>query len=163
MNPIARRCLPLAAVLLAVPLVAGAQDVIASGGGEGSGGNHSMSWTIGQPVIKTVAAGGSTLTQGFQQPWADVTAVVDEHGSATLLIRAYPNPADHILNVDMPGTQGQYRLELLDAAGQLVLQAASVGEHTQLDLADQGVGLYFLRALDAEGMPVRTFKININH
>lgn len=163
MKPIARRCLPLAAALLALPLAAGAQDVVATGGGEGSGGNHSMSWTIGQPVIKTVTAAGNTLTQGFQQPWADVTAVVEEQGSATLAIRAYPNPADHILNVDMSGVQGQSRLEMMDAAGQLVLQAAATGERTQLDLTGQSVGLYILRVLNAEGMPMRTFKININH
>lgn len=156
-------CFPLVAAMLALPLMAEAQQVAASGGGEGSGGGHRMSWTIGQPVIKTVGTGDRELTQGFQQPWAEVVTVVGEHTGNAMGIRAYPNPADHVLNVEMAAATDPMRLELLDASGRLVLQAPSTGALTHLDLTGQSTGHYILRALNAEGIPAGIFKININH
>lgn len=122
-----------------------------------------MSWTIGEPVIATGSAGGHTLTQGFQQPWADVATVVGEHAGTGMGIRAYPNPADHVLNVEMTTTSYASRLELLDASGRLVLRVPTSGTLTRLDLTGQSAGHYILRAMDAQGLPAKTFKININH
>ena len=162
-DQIKMRSLPVAVLLLALPAAAGAQTVVASGGGEGAGGGHSLSWTIGEPVTKTVTAGNRTLTQGFQQPWADVATVVGEQSASTMDIRAYPNPADRVLNVEVPAASGPLHLELFDAAGRIVLQAPATGTLTQLDLTGQSTGHYILRALDQQGIPAKTFKININH
>ena len=43
-------------------------QVVASSGGEGSSGNASLSWTVGQIATETFSNGNVTLTQGFQQP-----------------------------------------------------------------------------------------------
>lgn len=122
-----------------------------------------ISWTIGEPVINTVSGGGNTLTQGFQQPWADISTVIGENAGSAPDIRVYPNPVRHVLNVDVPGDAGQDQLELLDAAGRTVLQTNTTGDHTELDLTRYGAGNYFLRVLNAEGIVSRTFKINITH
>ena len=152
------------AVTILIPLGSNAQNVVSTSGGIGSDANSTVSWTIGQPVANTVSGAEGTLTQGFQQPWADIGTVVGEHVGSGSDIRVYPNPTRHLLNVEMLGTAtGANALELLDAAGRLVLQAPTTGDRTELDLTDYGTGNYFLHIKDAEGDVTRTFQVIINH
>ncbi|QQS30849.1 MAG: hypothetical protein IPM47_07970 [Sphingobacteriales bacterium] len=43
-------------------------QVVASGGGYGTGGGYTLSYTVGEPVIATLSGGSNILTQGFHQP-----------------------------------------------------------------------------------------------
>ncbi len=56
---------------------AGAQSlspkVIASAGGYFASANASLSWTLGETMGQTFSNGGNTLTQGFQQPYVNLT------------------------------------------------------------------------------------------
>ncbi len=140
-----------------------AQTVVATSGGDASTANNKISWTVGQPVTTTVSGGGATLTQGFQQPWADISTVIGENAGSEADIRVYPNPVHHLLNVEVPGATAKDQLELMDAAGRIVLQANTTGDRTELDLTQYGAGNYFLRIRNAEGILARTFKINITH
>jgi len=45
------------------------QQVVTSAGGYYESGSVNFSYTIGEPVIKTLSSGEITLTQGFQQPF----------------------------------------------------------------------------------------------
>lgn len=149
------------AVIMMVPLGASAQNVVSTSGGSGTNTEGTVSWTIGQPVIRTVSGGGNTLTQGFQQPWADISTVVGENAGSSSNIRVYPNPTRHLLNVEIPGATGMDQMELLDAAGRIILQTNTTGDHTEIDLSAYGTGNYFLRVLNAENTVARTFKINV--
>lgn len=153
---------------LLIPLLGGSAalaqsaspEVVSAAGGAHANANASISYTIGQPVFETVAAGGNTLTQGFQQPWADVSTEVPATAAAGISV--YPNPTRHIMHVVYPGvTQGQ-RYELRDADGRLVLTDRIQRQDTELDLSTYATGLYTLRLLDATERTVNIFKITIN-
>ncbi len=62
-------CSFIATAFIAFSLTSTAQQVTASAGGFYEGENISLSWTLGEPVIKTFEGGGAILTQGFQQPY----------------------------------------------------------------------------------------------
>lgn len=154
---------------LLIPLLGGtaamaqtaSPEVISSAGAAHANANAGISYTIGQPVYETVS-GGSTLTQGFQQPWADVSTEMGPSIAATPGINVYPNPTRHIMHVVYPtATQGQ-RLELRDADGRLVLSDRIQHQDTELDLGAFATGLYTLRLLDAAERTVNIFKITIN-
>lgn len=53
---------PALGLLFLLPMMGSAQTVVSSSGGSGSGGGHTLSWTIGEPVVNTVSAGNVTLT-----------------------------------------------------------------------------------------------------
>ena len=78
----------LIALLLVVPLAAKAPPyeitwfAIAGGGGTGSGGNYTLSGTIGQPAAGQLAGSGYVLEGGF---WAGAYAV-QQVGSPTLIL-----------------------------------------------------------------------------
>lgn len=151
------------AVLFLLPMGVIAQNTVGASGGSGTTASGTVSWTVGQPVTSTVTDGEHTLTQGFQQPWAEVGTGVEENTTTASDIRVYPNPTRHLLNVEMPGANEKNELQLLDATGRIVLQAPATGDRTELDLHDYGTGNYFLRIWNAEGDLTRTFKIIINH
>src|SRR6185295_6794958 len=46
--------------------------VIATGGGYFTGGNNSLSWTMGETFTQTLTAQSNMLSHGFQQPEMDI-------------------------------------------------------------------------------------------
>ena len=135
--------------------------VLATSGGESSSPTSKMSWTIGEPVIETVSASGSTLTQGFQQPWVDISIDVSENADTAPDITVYPNPTRHFLNVVYEEAPLGDRYELRNALGQLVMQDRVQGSTTELDMTTVSSGSYYLRLLDHENKPRKTFTINV--
>lgn len=137
-------------------------DVFSTAGGDGSSSTERMSWTIGEPVTNTVSAGSNTMTQGFQQPWAEVITLVPELTEQTDGISVYPNPTRHVLHVRYPdGSSTGDRIELTDGRGQLLLQDHVQGATTDLDLSSYASGNYFLRLIGPQGTMKRTFHIII--
>ncbi len=61
-----------------------------------------------------------------------------------LVGRVYPNPATELLRVELPGA-GPYRLQLLDARGQVVAEQSGSGANPELSLRRLAGGLYLLR------------------
>ncbi len=76
-----KKILFLFCAILCLSLNANAQGLVASPYVISEGGNHvdtaglSITWTVGEPVTKTLSNGGLTLTQGFNQPKKDCVAI----------------------------------------------------------------------------------------
>lgn len=138
-------------------------DVFSSAGGEGTDGNSHLSWTIGEPITETVSDGTNSLTQGFHQPWVEITTDVEDAIGSGSGISVFPNPTRHVLHVVYADeTPAEDRLELMDAQGRLVHQGRIRSTSTDLDVTKYAPGNYFLRLLGEEGVTKRTFKINIS-
>ena len=139
-----------------------AQQVIGSGGGAYSSPTSAMTVTIGEPVIATGTGPANTITQGFQQPWADITTLVEEpvDGAA---IHVYPNPVSHTLRIALDGAALAERYLLLDAAGRHVADGSITSTITELDMERYASGGYILRVFTADQREVKSFKISITH
>jgi len=152
------RPITLLTILLALQ-VAHAQQVISSSGGEFTSPDIRFSYTIGEPVHETVNAANTTLTQGFEQPWADISTTDQEIISDGSTITVYPNPVRHILNVAYSGTPTHDTFELRDAEGRLVERGRVQDQITELNMARYSSGLYLLHLTSTAGTPDRTFRI----
>jgi hypothetical protein len=67
------------------------REVAATTGGSGTAGNISIDYTVGEPVVESLAGGGLLLTQGFQQP--EIIPALPPGASPVLDFLLYPNPA----------------------------------------------------------------------
>lgn len=152
--------LPLA---LALPTFSMAQAVVSGGGGYHTNATSAISYTIGEPVIATVAAASTSLTQGFQQPWADITTAVEEPLPDAPSINVYPNPVRHTLHIALDATVIDHRYALHDAAGRLVTEGRISNTITDLDMETYASGSYVLRVLGSDNSTVRSFKISVTH
>ena len=148
---------------LSVPLLARTQDVVATGGGYHTGPGTAISYTIGEPVIATVGNASTTLTQGFQQPWADINTIVDDAATDGPGINVYPNPVRHILHIAMEGAPDGHHYVLHDAEGRQVTDGRIGSIITDLDMEPYASGSYYLRVLGPKDNSVRSFKISVTH
>ncbi|MBL8001915.1 MAG: T9SS type A sorting domain-containing protein [Flavobacteriales bacterium] len=64
-------------------------------------------------------------------------------------LRMYPNPVHDRMTVELPDNT-EARLRVFDAMGQLVLQAVSHADRTELDLSGLQPGHYVVQVLSSE-------------
>ena len=101
-----------------------AQQVIATAGGYYEGENLSLSWTLGEPVVKTLTGNGMVLTQGFQQPYNFYLTQLINVPAGWSGISSYVNP----LNKDIAGIMSAFENELviLTSATQMYYPAGGI-------------------------------------
>lgn len=147
---------------LGVPLSSIAQQVISSGGGEYTSPTNAISVTIGEPVISTASGASNTLTQGFQQPWVDITTAIEDPVEGPQ-INVYPNPVRHTLNIALNDLSRAERYLLLDAAGRQITDGRITSTITELNMENYASGGYILRVFNADQRDVKSFKISVTH
>jgi hypothetical protein len=152
--------LPLFAFIVSA---ATAQVAIPVSGGEASGENGSLSYSIGQMIYKAVDGSSGYLSEGVQQPYEIqvVTGVHDVPG-IHLNVSAYPNPAvDYlILNTGASGI-GDYRnleYRLCDMSGRLLHSHRITGYETTIAMGHLVPAMYFVKVI-SENQEIKTFKI----
>lgn len=139
------------------------QSVLSAAGGTHEAGPTHITYTIGEPVIATVGSGASQLTQGFNQPWADIGTAVDDPGTNEGSINVYPNPVSHSLSLAFSDNPVDHRFELFDALGKRVMDGRVQGTITELNMEPYASGGYFLRVFGPQDSFLRSFKISVNH
>ena len=142
---------------------ASAQQTISSSGGHYTGGPVQVSANIGEPVIATVGNATSTLTQGFEQPWADITTTVPPTYVADIAINVYPNPVRHDLNIALGREARGERYRITDAAGRLVAEGMLSASLSTIAMSDHASGNYQLTLSDHADTPIAMFRIIVNH
>lgn len=140
-----------------------AQEVISASGSHYTGSQVQVSVNIGEAVTSTVEGSTRTLTQGFEQPWADVSTAIPsatEHGTA---INVYPNPTHHELFIALGHAANGEHFSLFDAAGKLVTTGRMEAEIQAIGMERVANGNYQLVLQTQEGSPLGAFRIIVNH
>lgn len=132
-------------------------EVISSGGDHFTTANAQVSWTLGEVVTETVAAGSSQVTQGFHQTNLTITALDDVDQNFT--VKIYPNPTTNLVTVEFPETPDVYQLDLTDANGRSLSSKKEVIHRSELDMSRLAAGIYFLRILTADQETLQTYQI----
>ncbi len=63
----------------------------------------------------------------------------------------YPNPAERLLNIDVPGAEGPLQIEAHALDGRLVASTRSQGLRCSLTVGHLSAGLYSLQVTSADG------------
>jgi hypothetical protein len=132
------------------------QNVIGSSGAEYTGGNASISITVGEVVIETVSNSTNVLTQGFHQPDLAVSGIQDL--SPDISVSVYPNPTISCLTIDMEQVDDNVLVEIMDANGKTVHES-SVNSKTVIDVDHLASGIYFLNLRNAQNQLLKSFKV----
>lgn len=128
--------------------------VLASSGGEGSSGQNTLQWTMGELSITTLSQGDRILTQGFHQPNVLITSSEDE---VEIGLSIYPNPAHSQIVLDYQGTE-EFEFDLLSIQGASAARGALNIGQTQVDVQDLPSGHYILTIIKGNEI-VQSFKI----
>ena len=141
-----------------------AQETITTSGGEATGNAGTVSYTIGQIAVQTVANSNASVSEGVQQPYEIQTIGVDNYPQITLDAKVYPNPtADRlILSIGSSVVETRHGTSLQAALfnnnGQHIRTLNVTGVQTDIDMTDLSSGTYYLRVTD-EKQTLKTFKV----
>ncbi|MEM6805932.1 MAG: T9SS type A sorting domain-containing protein [Bacteroidota bacterium] len=116
--------------------------------------NVNLSWTTGEMITKTVAAGSFILNQGFQQANPSNSTGIDEELAVKLDYKIYPNPSSDQLNIELESEVPLFlQLELIDMRGRKTPVASKDIDlmntlSTSLDVSILAKGNYQLLIID---------------
>ncbi len=150
---------PCLLFILLSPIVNAQQlEILNSGGGYFKNMEGSITFSIGEVIIKTMTQGDCCITQGFCQANVTVTAISEIEGLNYQLI-AYPNPAKDfvILKINKDKLLNLKYL-LYDMQGRLIKTEHIVSKETNIPFNFYIPSTYYFKIIDKQ-MEVKTFKI----
>lgn len=145
---------------LAQTLGVQAQEAIPATGGNASGSDGSVSYTIGQVLYTTNTGTNGSVFEGVQQPYEISVVVGIEHNEdINLLCTAYPNPTTDLLILEVEGAATEkFFFQLYDMMGKLLVNRIIIDSKTTISMANLAPATYFLKVTDHKKV-VKTFKI----
>ena len=135
-----------------------AQDVISSAGNSNNISGYEVSWTLGEPLIETLSAGSSVLTQGFHQSKLVITSI-DEIPGQINIVSVFPNPTHQFACIKFNKLPEQNIYKLFDLSGRILKSGVITSAETQVDLSRFAEGTYLLKIFRNDSEPIQTFKI----
>jgi hypothetical protein len=135
-----------------------AQQVVAAAGATSQTASGGISYTIGESVIETFAASGTTITQGFQQTKFVITAI-KEIKDLGFTITAFPNPATDFVKLSVSNDKftGLHYL-LCDMNGKVISIQQLQSNETLITFSDVSCATYILKVFNGQ-QEVKSFKI----
>ena len=128
-----------------------------------------LSSTIGEPVVMTQTATTLLLTQGFQQPDAEIVTSVAVTANGNLESGVWPNPFENQLNIWFnSGKSRDLIISLTDMAGRKVLADREINvtqgsSSCTIQLSGFAAGIYLLRIQGANEELTAVHRISKSH
>jgi hypothetical protein len=127
------------------------------------GSTNTVSYTIGEPIVKWSNVGGKRIHNGFQQP--DQNFAVSPNVTAIAVLDPsfliYPNPFNNYTIIQGPDEQkGTTKIQLIDQNGKLIKEEQMNDARHQMDFeSDLAPGQYFLNFYNESGAFLQQTKI----
>ena len=120
------------------------QSGVHSSGGQASGTNGTIDFSVGQLVYTFESGEEGSTWEGVQQPFEISVVTNISEGFYGVEASVYPNPTNGMLRIELPEDLGQVDFHLYNMNGQLVKKGQSEGPQSELSLTDLPSGAYLL-------------------
>ena len=156
----------LSAILLLVFRLTGlqAQEAIPASGGDASGNDGSVSYSVGQVVYITNTGTNGSVAEGVQQPY-DISVVteIEETKGINLTYSAYPNPTTDYLTLKVENyNKENLSYQLYNMDGKLLEKKKISNAETSIIMSNFIPATYFLKIVQTRhtlSQQVKAFKI----
>ena len=135
-----------------------AQSDIVPMGGTATGDGGTVTFTIGQIAMQSYGEGGTTISEGVQQPYEIQIIGIDNYPSITLNAMVYPNPTLGNVQLTMNNVQLEGEVKVFDINGKYLFSKKIEGETTMIPMAALATGTYFVNVLDGTQV-LKSFKV----
>jgi hypothetical protein len=132
------------------------KQVIGTSGKTLTNSNLKVSYTIGEPVVGLMTAGGNQLGNGYY-PAMDLQALSIDDASLNFQIKIYPNPTSQSLYVSHPD-QTSFQIQIVDMNGNQ-LYTGTIEKDVALDISSYAQGMYLIIIENKESNKKNTYKI----
>jgi hypothetical protein len=136
-----------------------AQESPTASGGDATGTEGSLSYTVGQVVYTTNTGSNGSVAQGIQQAFEISTTAGIEKIEINIELVAYPNPTTNMLNLSIANYNNEKLTYLLyDMQGKLLDTKQVVNNSTTIGMQELPKSTYLLSLLDNNSL-IKTFRI----
>jgi len=132
------------------------KQVIGTAGKTQSNSNLKVNWSVGEPVVGLMTAGGNQLGNGYY-PALDLQALSVEDNVLDVQLRVYPNPTSQSLYVTHPN-MSSFGITILDLNGKQ-LYSGNINKDEPLDVSNYTQGMYLVSVENKETNKKNTYKV----
>lgn len=132
------------------------KQVIGTSGKTLTNSNLKVSYTVGEPVVGLMTAGGNQLGNGYY-PAMDIQALSLEDNVLALEIKLYPNPTSQSLYVSHP-EYNSFTIQIADLNGKQIY-TGTIEKEVPLDMSSYTQGMYLITIENKEYNKKNTYKI----
>ena len=132
------------------------KQVIGAAGKTQSNGNSKLSYTVGEPVVGLMTAGGNQLGNGYY-PAMDLQALSVEDNVLDVQLKVYPNPTSQSLYVSHPELNS-FGITIVDLNGKQ-LYSGIINKEEPLDVSGYTQGMYMVTIENTITKKKNTYKI----
>lgn len=136
-----------------------AQESVLITGGNPSGSNGNVSYSVGQIFYTTVNGTTAYLSQGVEQPFEIQTVLGLDNFNVSLELSVYPNPTTDIIYLKVKESSFEtLQYQLFDINGRLIENNKISENSTIIQMGKYPEAIYLLKVID-NSKEVKTFKI----
>ncbi len=151
------------ALFLGFVMFGTAQSAIVPVGGDAQSSAGSVSYTVGQIAVQTVANsnGSVSVAEGVQQPYEIQAVGVDEYPQIVLNAIVYPNPTENLAQLRLNGFEipsDGLRANLFDGNGKMLQSFPVTDDLTSFQIGQYATGTYYLEVKEGKRI-LKTFKV----
>jgi len=132
------------------------KQVIGANGKTLSNSNLKVSYTVGEPVVGLMTAGGNQLGNGYH-PALNLQALSVEDNVLDVQLRVYPNPTSQSLYVSHPDVNS-FGITIVDLNGKQ-LYSGTIKKEEPLDVSNYTQGMYLVTVESEITHKKNTYKI----
>ena len=132
------------------------KQVIGTTGKTLSNSNLKVSFTVGEPVVGLMTAGGNQLGNGYY-PALDLQTLSVEDNTLDVQLKVYPNPTSQLLYVLHPNISS-FGISIVDLNGKQ-LYVGTINKDEPLDVSNYTQGMYLVTIENKETNKKNTYKI----
>ena len=132
------------------------KQVIGAAGKTQANGNSKLSWTVGEPVVGLMTAGGNQLGNGYY-PALNLQALSVEDNVVDVQLSVYPNPTSQSLYVSHPDVNS-FGISIVDLNGKQLYQG-TINKDEPLDVSNYTQGMYLVTIENKTTNKKNTYKI----
>lgn len=131
---------PIILFFFIAPIISQAQSLDRAIIGAAGNNNQALSWTIGEPVTKTID-GTYTLTQGFHQ--CDISVyLINKEDEFDYHVSVYPNPVKTLLTIESDKIGITYKL--VNINGKVLKTGKIISKTMKISFSEIPTGTYIL-------------------
>ena len=132
------------------------KQVVGTSGKTLTNSNLKLSYTVGEPVVGIMTAGGNQLGNGYY-PALNLQALSVEDSVLDVQLKVYPNPTSQSLYVSHP-EMNSFRITIVDLNGKQ-LYSGSINKDEPLDVSKFTQGMYIVTIENTSTNKKNTYKI----
>ena len=136
-----------------------AQQSSVNAGGNATGSNGNVSYSVGQTFYATNTGSTGSTAPGVQQSYDIVSVLGTENHNINLQMSVYPNPTVSVLSLDVKNNSFRnLYYQLIDLNGRSIANEKIKTETTTISMEGYPSAVYLLKIID-DSKNVKTFKI----